>query len=373
MSAAQGLGNNYGLCVRDDTTETASPSKWELQETARRLLPGCRLDGCHRIISNQVVKVRRDSGKAWFSGLAVCGQVWTCPVCARKIAESRRDELQGAIDKAIGQGMDVALITLTFSHSIYHRIDDLLPRLTEGLRKLKSGRAWQDLKKRYDIVGSVRALEVTHGNNGWHPHTHEIEFFNTPLSAEQRDALRQELFVLWEAACIKVGLPLPNEEHGVDVRGATRAAQYVGKWGFASEVSRPVAKKGWSGRTPWQLLEDAHHGDVQAGQLWIEFAEAFHGRRQLIWSRGLRDLLQLGELFSDDELADLESVDLEDVPVDVVELDRETWTKICRAGARGMVLHLAMLCKHELEGWLDSVREKVPVTWHTPMAYLKQE
>jgi len=339
--------------------EAARPSKWKLQNAARQLLPeNERICACHRLIADSTagVKVRRDADKAWFAGVAACGSVWICRVCAGKIGETRREQMQLAIDRCIGQGGDVALITLTFSHSIYHKLRDLLPALTKAQRKLKSGRQWQRIKEKYGIIGSVRALEITHGRNGWHPHVHEIEFFDRPLTHSEQDELRAEIFDLWLIACTKVGLGLPSEAHGVDVRGATRAAQYVGKWGFASELARGTGKTGWAGRTPWQLLEDYLQGDQLAGELWKEFSGVFMGRRQLFWSKGLRDHLEMGELFTDEELADCDK-QTEDTS-DVVTIDQYQWGIVCRAEARGKVLRLAMGPVDKLKEFLQRLRAK---------------
>jgi hypothetical protein len=53
---------------------------------------------------------------------------------------------------------------------------------------------------------------------------------------------------------------------------------------------------------PWALLNDAHDGDARSGELWREFAVAFHGRAKLYWSPGLKKLLGVPDL-SDIELA----------------------------------------------------------------------
>lgn len=39
-------------------------------------------------------------GKAFYQGLMACGGVWTCPVCAAKVSERRRQELKEAIRAA---------------------------------------------------------------------------------------------------------------------------------------------------------------------------------------------------------------------------------------------------------------------------------
>ena len=41
----------------------------------------------------------------------------------------------------------------------------------------------------------------------------------------------------------------------------------------------------------------------RAGKLFQVYAKAFHGRRQLYWSNGLRDLLGLSRELTDEELA----------------------------------------------------------------------
>lgn len=382
--AGRPLGRYYGLCVptggkaRAQTTGSASgtapegPSKWFLQNAAARLLPDERITACHRVIGDgkREVTVRRDSEKAWFSGIAACGSVWCCPVCARKIGESRRGELQTAIDASIAKGGGVALLTFTFSHALYHRLDDLLPKMTEALRKLKSGRAWQAIKTKYGIIGSVRTLEVTHGVNGWHPHVHEIEFFSRYLGDTEREQLKADLFTLWHAACARVGLGLPDEKHGVDVRGASHAAQYVGKWGFASELTRPAAKRSFAGRNPWQLLADYAAGDVAAGHLFQEFFKTFKGRRQLVWSKNIRTLLGLGDEIPDAVQAELELVRPGDEPVDVVVIDSDTWAAVLKAEARADVLALAMSasCAEELRGYLAALRDRVPITYGNAIA-----
>ena len=364
------LGNPYGLCVRHSNTGSGNLSKWELQDQARTLLRNERVSACCRVVKPDQsgymgsVTVMADSRTAWFRGVVHCGSVWTCPVCAGRIGERRREELQRAIDSAIGQGWDVALVTHTIRHRRQDDVKALLANLALARRKQTSGRRYKAIKEKYGIVGGVRALEVTHGNNGWHPHYHEIMFFSRPLSGAEMQLLKSELYALWKMACEKVGLGEPSEHHGVDVRGASKAAQYVGKWGFASELTRSSAKSLGAGRNPWQLLHDCAQGDRQAGALFVEFSKAFKGRCQLFWSRGLREALDLGELFSDEELATREEIDADDVPREIIQIRPHLWAKICRINGRGRVLHLALKGRPgELEAWLARVDDLVQLRW----------
>ena len=58
------------------------------------------------------------------------------------------------------------------------------------------------------------------------------------------------------------------------------------------------------GRSPFQLLADyADQNDARAGALFAEFAGVFKGRRQLVWSPGLKKLAGIDEV-SDEQAAE---------------------------------------------------------------------
>lgn len=364
MNAPATLGTPYQNCVHDQDQQLAAKvSKWTMQAAARRLLPEWRVAFCHRRIKDKVMGVRAvvgngDGGprRAWYRGLHLCGSVWHCPVCAAKISERRRAELQEGIDAQVAKGGSVILLTLTFPHALTDSLRVSIQRFTDATRRLKSGRRWKDIKARYGICGGIRALEVTHGDNGWHPHTHEIVFVERPLLPEQLVELKNDVYALWCAATQQAGLPRPSAEHGVDVLGAIDVAEYVGKWGFASELVKAHIKEGKRrGRTPWKLLRDYVFGDAQAGALFAEFARCFKGRNQLFWSRGLRDQLKLqGELFTDEELAALEP------DGDKIEhrIDSDDWHIVVRFGQREAVLDCALEGEGRLREFLAELRAR---------------
>ncbi len=339
-------------------------TKWILQVYARRLLPNERVARCMRHVCwkrsknpKWEIDVYTDGQTAWFKGLEVCGSVWVCPVCAARLSERRREELQATINSAVRQGGGVLLLTLTFPHGISDSLSQTLPAFASAIRRFKSGKAWQQLKRHYGLLGSAKALEVTHGQNGWHPHSHELLFTKRPLNKARRKMLENALYVLWRGATSACGLPEPTRAHGVDLQGATRAAQYVGKWGFSSELLRTQAKDGkQKGRNPWALLRDYALGDKRAGRLFQEYAAVFKGRRQLFWSPGLRELL-CNEDGPIDQAAAARS---QGEKVWVTAIDKETWGLVCKQDAHARVLELAVKSRDELEDYLNWLRENVP-------------
>jgi len=297
-------------------------------------------------------------GRAWFDGVYECSSVWICPICAPRIAARRRADVQAALDHAIAKGWGAALVTLTFPHGAGDVLQAILDRFSRAQRAFKSGKSAKTLRTTFGYCGEIRTLEVTHGHNGWHPHAHSIWFTDRQLSPIELEDLKGKLYADWRRACLRAGLPEPSIEHGVDVRGARYAAEYVAKWGFAMEVAGATSKRGKGesgGRTPWQLLADATDGDPRAAQLWREFALAFFGKRQLFWSRGLRNALKLAP-----ELTEQELLEIDNQPkYRMVTIDLETWSLIRKTESQERILYLALQNPVAMFGELNRLRSTI--------------
>jgi len=199
---------------------------------------------------------------------------------------------------------------------------------------MRNRTAWRRWTETIGLVGSVRALEVTYGLNGSHVHIHALLFCEGSGVCSPRSS---DLVKAWQAACTAVGFPMPNE-HGVDVRNGNYAAHYVGKWGLDCELTKSHVKRGGDGgRTPWDLLQASLDGDVEAGQLFVEYAIAFFGQRQLVWSTGLRKKLRLDEEKTDKQLAE-EATEKAEI---IAEIPPDAWERVLRYEAQAEVLAVA--------------------------------
>jgi hypothetical protein len=348
--------------------------RFALQNGARHLLENKRLSGCTRWLTYGESGVELRSypalNKAKFSGLQTCSSVWMCPVCAAKITERRRSlELAPALVLARAQGLHVYMVTYTLRHNHSDRLGDLLDGLRKARKASRSGAAYVRIAARHGIVGSIRALEVTHGANGWHPHIHELLFLDV---APDRVGLVADLRAQWDRGLAKAGLKAVNS-HGCDVAETYKhVEEYVAKygkepkWGVAEEMSKQPVKKARdkSGKSAFQLLSDfTFEGDLKAGALFVEYAQVLHGSRQLYWSPGLK------KRFGVDDLTDEQIEAMEETEKGCVVLDRlseSEWRCIAADDMRGQLWNVvAAGDSRALEDFLApyrSTRTNNPVT-----------
>jgi hypothetical protein len=303
-----------------------------------------RVVNCLRVPRGDGVDVLHIPGRDFgcFRGLQTCGSVWMCPVCAVKISERRRLDLELAIEAWRGKGGRVLMVTFTVQHYSVDRLVLSLDGLLAAREYLRSGKGGQQLRVRFPAVGTVRALEVTQGGQGWHPHLHELWFVPADFDVA---GLRRELTSRWCARVLAVGLR-PVNDHGVQIDDCdAHVADYVAKWGREPswgpehELAKQVVKsgRGRGSRSPTDLLAAYLMGDEPAGELWLEYARVFKGRRQLVWSRGLRALLGLGAEKSDEVLAD----EHDDQAVLLARLTLQEWRLVLANDARAEVLSIA--------------------------------
>lgn len=299
---------------------------------------------------------------AHYGGLVTCGSVWACPCCAPKIQERRRQELQTLVDWAYAnnvapwsksgaemgpvQPYQPAMVTLTFPHTRADRLRDLIKRQRAALKRLRSGKRWEKFAQRCRYGGLVRSLELTHGANGWHLHTHELWLIGE-LDEDAREAFLAELIELWIIACAAAGLLNMDDQdqveafrqHSVDVRHAVNSSDYLAKmdqgsaWGVDRELASANAKKGRRGGVhPHEFLIRQGPGDRAR---YIEYAEAMRDERcrQLYWSPGLHARVGVVEK-SDKQVAteEREAADLLGL------LSPEQWRMVRARRARAQLL-----------------------------------
>lgn len=278
-----------------------------------------RVRGCGRwsVRADDSVQVRAKNGVAGFGGLATCGSIWACPLCNARIQAVRRLEvsLVPAVVEARGGG--AAFGALTLRHHQQSPLDLTWRNLSKCNEAVTQDRATGALRQRFGWIGTVRAAEVTHGANGWHPHLHPLMLFDRPVDRSMIEDLHEAQAGAWARKADRLGLeaPLHKAQYLTPVR--LGSAEPLGRY-FAKSVYRKSENVQWEmtasrtksrtraegSRTPWEILDSARlDGDADDLALWHTWEKGSKAKRSMTWAKGLRADLQLDSERTDEEIA----------------------------------------------------------------------
>lgn len=353
-----------------DFADSSISYRYHLREVARPYQdPGSKPAKCGRVRYSNSVTLKRQiyrKGKFyhfWYylSGLIRCNQIWVCPVCAAAVANSRGRILQRLIDHHRSDGGGGAyMVTATMPHDYGDNLETARRTATTAWSGVWTGPPALRLKERYDIVGYVRGLEVTHGRNGWHPHIHAVLFTKTPLDNKALSSLESDLYRRWADRIERRGYRRPSRDHGLILTENSNAGEYVSKItaNLGAEISSSVSKAGRRGsRTVLEILRDIdlHHKPRDIA-LFSEYVKTIKGARQLTWSRDVKrlyaDEISFAETDSvtcSDQLS-LDLVDWYDKPEDLFRWQSWEWDNLAFEDphfALNLLLHVSK------GGWLD--------------------
>ena len=321
-----------------------------LQSAARELLPKERVASCLRAVIPPHEKDWKPTDhkktgvqvlysakwqRAFYGNLAQCASIWVDPVCSSKITERRRVEMAGVL---AGSKYYQLMATRTFQHSCEDRLTDLQLDFSEAKRRVKAGKGWADIEKRFGVIGSISGTEVTYSlKNGFHLHDHSDYLFKAEIG---KDDFREVMLERYAAAMRDRGRYV-SSLYGLDVRETNDAVtDYVSKWGVDFELAKYPTKQARAGHySAFQLLQLYTEGVSWAGPVFREYAAAMKGKKQLVWSRGLRDILEAGREVSDLELVEAAEEDAKTL----AWLSLAQWKIILRHEKRGELLEVASL------------------------------
>ena len=200
-------------------------------------------------------------------------------------------------------------------------------------------------KKRFGVQHWIKSVEITHGANGWHVHLHVLLLLDKELSQDQREVLENNIYSRWSAAAQRRGFKAPSRAHGVKLEKARKdknahdLGTYLAKGSIAS-VAETLAQemtagqsskegRGVESRTPFQILDSIRKsGDMSLKnpdvQIWRAWEKQSMGRRQIAWSKGAKDALNVSAV--SDEEAEQQGEESH-TTVEVARVEFEEWNR----------------------------------------------
>ncbi len=308
--------------------------KFEARAVAHKHNPGDkkfkRLQNCGaKPIWGKLIEVKISAeNHGFYSGIETCGNVWACPVCSPKIQARRGQEIGVTVEKAYAEGYKVSLVTFTHPHYKGQRLAKLIDMQNRAVRLFRQGRFFQDWKSDYGYFGTITAAEVTCGSNGWHWHHHAL------IITESDGWDDSILKMRWINCLKKVGFDIDDNwadvyVHGLDVMRNCHSKNYLTKmglkgWGVENEVRGGSGKDPMGGKSPFELLK-AENWDA-----WQEYVRATRGRKQLVWSKGLKKWAKVEEKTDEEVAAEEVAEQVQRIAV----VPEVTWWQLVRRGLR---------------------------------------
>lgn len=230
-------------------------------------------------------------------------------------------------------GISLAFITYTMAHSIDDTLVAVRNRVQSAHLALHSGKRWKQIEKEFGWGGSIKCVDITYTENGWHFHLHEIGFIEEGAAI---DALESRIGARW-SECLKSagGAQLPGI--GLVVKKADRAVKdYVGKWGIVPELASGQDKTAARGgvlplQFPDTLLQGRRVG-YNAQERFLEYSKAIKGVKQVWASPSVRPYMKEPKITTEPG---------DRIQGELATLTIEQWQQICHLGQRAKVLRAA--------------------------------
>ena len=323
-------------------------ARYKLRSSLRWVTSLKRLSSCGLPLGSFMI-VRRKGDVFHYSGMSTCGSGWCCPVCAAKIRYHRANEVSRAVVSALSQGMGALFVTRTIPHSAEDALAKTLGLLAEGRRYVTNQKVVKAARRAAGYVGGIASKEITYGFNGWHPHTHDIEFCEHEVSLADFATLSSVYYDYLSRFYSRNGFDGLSRQHGVRVEqvelNATALAKYVAKLQegaairlhTAHELTRSDLKQGREGSLmPFDILAGFFEtGDMELLDLWREYEKETFGKSVIRFTKGLRARLLPHEAEKTDEELAAQEVG----GVDVVRFASWFYRKIARVpGLEGRIL-----------------------------------
>lgn len=263
---------------------------------------------CMRVRRASEVGLKFVGGHLCFDGLVHCRSIWACPTCSPFLRRHRASVLSRGMVQVAELGCGLVFVTLTYPHSFGMPLKELFGRVTKGWAAVCVDKGVRRVLELLGKVGWVRSLEVTYGENGWHPHLHLAFVFDRRLERAEVLVLLDELFRAWCSFAKRSGYPVPSRRYGVQgsnvLRGNADVAKYLSKVeGLSQEMLRLDTKRGRvGGVAPFEILRAVAGGMAEAEPVWYEYEAGSFGRKALSFASKLQRTLGIKAWELDNDL-----------------------------------------------------------------------
>lgn len=296
-------------------------ARWLLMDagvTSPRTTKPHRTRFCHAVrhFNSETISIQLNDdllqSEARIGGVFQCDCVWSCPVCAARKMTEKGQLVEKAISWSQSNGLIPVMVTLTARHTEKMKLGDFKNKFKASYRHFTNTRQWRDFKEAFGVRHHITNREITYGDNGWHYHSHMLLFVDKNVISEagSQNEINTILTEQWMHSLSREKLDaIPEIALNVKTTGVKDS--YLTKMGLIIDDTGALeyemtGQETKSGKSIFQILKSAYHGDKKSADLYVAFVIAMTGDDFLTCSHGLHELLDGYEMPADEQLPDSE-------------------------------------------------------------------
>lgn len=240
-----------------------------------------------------------DTGDKRLQGALFC-KLRLCPMCTARRARKNALKLSQVMNEVqVKNGVEFLFLTLTVDSCDGNQLGNTLGLLTQAWARLLDQRPVKKACK-----GWYRAIEITHGECGYHPHIHAILAVNSDYGSKRKGGqyiTQAEWARRWQMALKVTYKPIVHIQKTKDKKGGMGAVLEASKYATKdSEYIRPDLD------------------EREGAKLVVDYTTALRGRRLIAFGGCMKeaaarlgadkedgDLIHLGDEVVRDDVADL--------------------------------------------------------------------
>ena len=241
--------------------------KWRIHRAMRlaNVIPQKRAYVClHSGITSDTVNLIQDhKGKIHTKGCVRCNMLWSCSNCRQIALREKRQQLRYVTQKS---QTDLVMLTLTMPHKKTDELPQLMSTLKKAWNSFRNDRQFKKIQKEHAFDWGVCSVEVTHGQNGFHPHYHILLGFKD-WQSEALPRVSDAIQKIWVRVCDAFrnteSLATSNSFATKVTEIKDEFVEYVAKWSVYNEIADS------------SQLKTGKNGNKSIAQLELEATEQY--------------------------------------------------------------------------------------------------
>ena len=221
------------------------------------------------ISADKVKLIKDQKNNVHKKGCVRCNMLRACSNCRQISLREKRQQLRFVTQKS---NTDLVMATLTMPHKKGDSLVEMMSTLKKAWNSLRNDRHFKKVQEKFGFDWGVCSIEVTHGQNGFHPHYHVLLGFKD-WQSDGIEYLSKTIQEIWVRVCDAFRKDENIATSNVFATKVTEIkdefVEYVAKWNVYNEIADS------------SQLKTGKNGNKSIAQLELEATEQYEKKGRI--------------------------------------------------------------------------------------------